>query len=172
MLVWVTGTSGSGKSTACSTLKEHGFPSVDADWEGFNCWTDRESGEVVAEPPDPVPRGWLDQYGWTIIRSKVENLVVASRERTVFLCGYVENDADVRDLFDHVICLVIDDRTLVKRLTTRTTNSFGKHPEELWAALALNARAESEYRRLGATTIDGSLPPAEVARQIVGAVGS
>jgi adenylate kinase family enzyme len=33
-LVWVTGTSGVGKSTACELLKARGALAVDADWEG------------------------------------------------------------------------------------------------------------------------------------------
>jgi hypothetical protein len=53
-------------------------------------------------------------------------------------------------------------------LLSRTTNAFGKHPEELAAALEANDRAESRYRRLGATIIDGRAPPGEVADAIRG----
>jgi hypothetical protein len=35
---------------------------------------------------------------------------------------------------------------------------FGQHPEELAAALEHNDGAESTYRRLGATIIDGTRP--------------
>jgi len=55
----------------------------------------------------------------------------------------------VRDLFDLVVCLVVDNETLRDRLLTRTTNVFGKHPEELAAALECNDGEESAYRRLG-----------------------
>ena len=54
---------------------------------------------------------------------------------TAFLCGSVENEVDVWDLFDLVVCLVADNDTIRERLQTRTTNSFGKHPDELAAAL-------------------------------------
>jgi hypothetical protein len=43
------------------------------------------------------------------------------------------------DLFDLVVCLVADDETLRRRLQARTTNAFGKHPEELAATLRWNA---------------------------------
>jgi hypothetical protein len=46
-------------------------------------------------------------------------------------------------------------------------NAFGKHPEELAAALDNNDGAASTYRRLGATIIDGTRPPAEVADAIL-----
>jgi len=169
--VWVTGSSGVGKSTVCALLKTLGQLAVDADWEGYNHWVDRTSGQVVVDPPDPVPAGWLDRFGWRISRAEVEALAARTRDHTAFLCGTVENEADVRDLFDLVVCLVIDDETLRDRLLTRTTNAFGKHPEELAAALGHNAGLGSTYRRLGATIIDGTKPPAEVADAILAAAG-
>lgn len=90
-------------------------------------------------------------------------------DKTAFLCGSVENEVDVRDLFDLVVCVVVDNETLRDRLLTRTTNAFGKHPEELAAALGCNDGEESTYRRLGATIIDGRRPPAEVADAILAA---
>ncbi|GGU74848.1 AAA family ATPase [Lentzea flava] len=167
-LVWVTGTAGAGKSAVCEVLRSRGQLAVDADWEGYNHWVDRESGQVVADPPYPAPAGWLDRFGWRISRAKVEALAARARERTAFLCGHVENEEEVWDLFDRVVCVVIGDETLRERLLTRTTNAFGKHPEELAAALEHNARVESAYRRLGATIIDGSRPLEEVADAVLG----
>lgn len=73
------------------------------------------------------------------------------------------------DLFDLVVCLVADTETIRDRLQTRTNNPFGQHPEELAAALEANGAAESTYRRLGATIIDGTRPPAEIADAILAA---
>lgn len=73
---------------------------------------------------------------------------------------------DVRDLFDLIVCLVIDDATLRRRLATRTTNAFGKNPEELAAAMKWNPRMRSIYQRLGAVIVDASQPPDEVADRI------
>jgi hypothetical protein len=167
--MWVTGSSGTGKSTVCALLKSRGEPAFDADSEGYNHWVDRISGQPVADPPDPVPVGWLGRFAWRISRAKVGALAAEMGGKTAFLCGLAENEADVRDLFDLVVCLVVDNRTLRDRLLARTTNSFGKHPEELAAALGYNDRAESAYRRLGATIIDGRQPPAEVADAVLAA---
>jgi hypothetical protein len=64
---------------------------------------------------------------------------------------------------------VIDDETLRGRLQARTTNAFGKHPEELAAALGWNTTAESAYRSFGATIIRGEQPAADVADAILAA---
>lgn len=170
-LVWVTGNSGVGKSTVCGLLKSRGELAIDADWEGYNHWFDRTSGQVVVDPPDPVPPGWLNSFAWRISRAEVEALAARARDKTAFLCGSVENEADVWDLFDLAVCVVVDTETLRDRLLTRTTNSFGKHPEELAAALEQNDYVEAFYQRLGATIIDGRRPLAEVADAILAAAG-
>jgi hypothetical protein len=168
-LVWVTGNAGAGKTTACEVLTSRGELAVEADWEGYSHWVDRTSGEVVTDPPYPAPPGWLDRFGWRISRARVEALAARTHGKNAFLCGSAENEEDVRDLFDLVICLVVDSQTLRHRLQTRTSNAFGKHPEELAAALDCNDGNEQAYRRLGATIIDGTLPPAEVADAILAA---
>ncbi|MGW6007993.1 AAA family ATPase [Streptomyces sp. NPDC055210] len=169
-LVWVTGNSGAGKSTVGGVLRARGYVALDADDDGFSRWIDRASGEVVVDPPDPVPEGWLDRYGWAIVRERVEVLVEESRSRVAFLCGSAENEADVRDLFDLTVCLVVDEDTLRHRLATRTTNTFGRHPEELAAALKWNPLMQSIYESNGATVIDASRPLAEVVGRVLDAV--
>lgn len=167
--MWVTGASGTGKSTICSLLKSRGQLAVDADWDGHNYWVHRTSGHIVIDPPYPVPAGWFTRFAWKINRASIEAL--AAEDKTVFLFGLVENEEDVWDLFARVICVVVDNETLRERLLTRTTNAFGKHPEELAAALHFNASAESTYRRLGATIIDGTRPLEEVVDAILAAAG-
>lgn len=171
-LVWVTGNAGVGKSAVCDALKGRGLPAVDPDWEGYCHWVDRASREVVVDPPYPAPAGWLDRYGWEISRERVAGLASRMPRETVFLCGSAENEAEVWDLFDRVFCIVVDDETLRRRLLTRTTNAFGQNPEELAAALRHNRLAESRYRGLGATIIDGTPPPEEVADAILAAVAA
>jgi dephospho-CoA kinase len=170
VLVWVTGSPGAGKSAVCDVLKGRGEPAVDADWEGYNVWVDRVSGEVADSPPYPTPQGWLDRYAWRINRARVEALAGQAEAGVAYLCGSVENEVEVWDLFDQVICLVIDDATLLHRLTTRTTNAFGKHPEELRAALEWNQTVEANYRRFGAAIIDASQPLEAVVSDIVAVV--
>lgn len=170
-LVWVTGNSGSGKSTACGLLQALGHAAVDTDEDGYCGWIDRATGQRVTDPPDPVPEGWLDGHGWEIDRTKIEALAEVASDSPLYLCGSAENEAVVRDLFDVVVCLVIDDQTLRHRLTHRTNNSFGQHPEELDAALFWNARTRGAYIRRGATIVDATQSPEAVVRDILAAGG-
>jgi uridine kinase len=171
-LVWVTGNSGVGKSAVCKELQSRGLVAVDADWDGYNSWINRFSGEVVLDPPYPVPAGWLDDYAWRTSRTKVEMLAARARKELIFLCGSSENEAEICDLFDLVICLCIDEQTLRTRLMSRTTNAFGQHPEELAAALKDNEDSEAKYKSLGATVIDATMPLAHVTDTVISSAHS
>ncbi len=168
-LVWVTGNSGVGKSTLCELLQARGHIAFDTDDDGYSGWVSRTSGEVIDDPPYPVPTGWLDRFGWVIQRERVAQQARTSSGDVAFLCGSAENEADVRDLFDLIVCLVIDDDTLRHRLATRTTNAFGRNPEELAAAVECNNGMRLAYESLGAVIIDARQPLEAVADLVLDA---
>lgn len=170
-VVWVTGISGSGKSSVCEALKDQGHHAIDADWEGFSHWVHRLTGEVATDPPYPVPPGWLGEYAWRISTNRVQELASSSRAGVTFLCGSVENEDDVRQYFDVVVCLVVDDDSIVGRLAQRTTNAFGKHPEELAAVLAWNPTDGDRYEKLGASIVDATQPLGDVVSDVLAAAG-
>jgi hypothetical protein len=165
-LVWVTGISGAGKSTACQALKSIGIAAIDTDWDGFNHWIHRVTGEPVVDPPYPTPADWLDTHAWHIRPELVQTLRNNSPGVT-FLFAAVANESEVWDLFDRVGCFVVDDETVRHRLATRTSNAFGKHPADLDRILEWNREQESSYRRLGATIIDGTRPVDEVVDAVL-----
>ena len=165
-LVWVTGISGAGKSTVCAALKTRGIPAIDADWDGLNYWVDRTTREPVVNPPYPTPADWGETHEWHIEPELVAGLR-DSGPGVTYVFGAVANEREVWDLFDVVGCLVIDDNTVRQRLSTRTTNAFGKHQADLDRVLEWNRVQESSYRQFGATIIDGTRTIDEVVEDII-----
>jgi hypothetical protein len=165
-LIWVAGLSGSGKSTVCEVMKAAGVAAIDTDWDGYNHWVDRRTTRPVVDPPHPTPPEWLDGHAWVIRPERVHALRDGAHGPT-FLFGMVENEAEVWELFGRVACLVVDDRTIRHRLAIRTTNPFGKHPEDLARVLQWNRSVEASYRERGATIIDGTRPLAEVVEAVL-----
>jgi dephospho-CoA kinase len=171
VLVWVTGISGAGKSTVCQALRRRGHLAVDADSDGYCYWVHTGTGETV-HPPDPPPAGWFEHHTWRISTERVAELAARADGGLVFLCGAVENEREVWDLFDLVICLVVDDATVRYRLAARTTNSFGQRPEELKMVLTWNPSMERRYAEFGATIIDATQPLEVVVEQVLATVAA
>jgi uridine kinase len=171
-LVWITGVSGTGKSTVRVELAKRGYQSFDTDEDGIAVWRRRTTGDEVYDPGDGNhPDTWLRDHSWRINRARVEQLALMARNQLVFLCGSVENEDEVWELFDTVICLVLDEPALRERLTTRTTNKFGKAPAELKAILGWNRTMEATYREIGASVVNANLPLADVVDQVLAISG-
>jgi len=110
---------------------------------------------------------WLDEQEWRLVPSKIEALAARGERELVFLCGATANENEVWHLFSRVIYLAIDEDTLRRRLASRTSNDFGKAPNELAAILEWHKDSESNYRRFGAQVIDATLPLDQVVDEIV-----
>lgn len=85
------------------------------------------------------------------VRARVETL--HDKSRLVFLSGSVDNELNVWGLFTVVVCLVVDEATLRRRLAARP-DPFGKAPNELANILEWNTTCEVNYRRFGASVVD------------------
>jgi dephospho-CoA kinase len=172
-LVLVTGISGTGKSAVCDELCQRGYDAHDTDGEGNAVWVHRQTGEVIAAA-DGLHRSesWLAERDWRLVRSKVEALARRGESQLVFLCGATANENEVWDLLSQVIYLAIDEQTLRRRLASRTSNDFGKAPNELAAILEWHKDLEVNYRRLGVHVIDATLPLDEVVDQVIEAASA
>jgi broad-specificity NMP kinase len=170
MLVWVTGLSGTGKSSVAARLRDLGHRSVDTDDDGISGWRCHATGENVPSPPiEDRPRDWLQQFAWTIDIRRVEALVHSEDARPVFLFGAVENEAEVLALADVVVCLVADADTLRRRLGDRQTNDFGKALGDVDAVMSWLGVFEDRHEAIGATMIDATLPLPQVADAVLAA---
>jgi hypothetical protein len=168
-LAWITGNSGTGKSEVCAALAGKGYRSIDSDL-GMAVWVNRNTDQVIhAFDTGGLSQDWFKDHRWILMRSRVEELAGAARTQTAFLCGLVQNDEELWDLFDVKICLVLDDTTIRERLVQRSENPFGKAPAELDTVLRFNGPLVAKYTALGATLIDSSRPLEEVVHDVLGA---
>jgi hypothetical protein len=173
MLVWVTGLSGTGKSSVAVGLRELGHRSVDADDDGMSGWRSHATGEVVPSPPlAQRPPDWLDRFAWVIDVTRVERLRREADGRPAFLVGAVANEGEVLPFADVVVCLVADEATLRRRLATRRTNEFGRAPGDIDAVMSWLGYFEDRHRELGAVMVDATRPLPEVVAAVLAAAST
>jgi shikimate kinase len=135
--VLVTGMSGAGKSTLLEQLARRGHRTVDTDHDGW-------------ELPD---RTW-DEPRMAALLDACPSVVVS---------GTVENQGRFYDRFDHVVLLSAPLDVLLARVSTRTTNPYGRTAEQR-AEIAANLASVEPLLRRGATLeLDGRRPVAELA---------
>jgi len=170
-LIYVTGLSGSGKSSIRKALQARGYTAYDNDEGGFKAWYNRQTGEKAKVQPawKDVDRQLKATYWKKFERSKVQQLAARAQDKPIFLCGTSPNDSDVWDLFDRVIHLSVSDRTLRHRLAARTGNDYGKHPEDLKDLLQWNQSQDKLMAGLGATIVDAERPLDQVVDDVLAA---
>jgi hypothetical protein len=170
-LYYVTGLSGTGKSSVLRELRARGYHARGVDEDGYADWINRVTGRR-----DPFPRddpgfdfhAWYAAHYWvlSVARISVLSRATARLGEPVFLCGSASGDDVVWQLFDKVIALVADEVTIRQRLAARP-GGFGTAPGELADVLLWHAGFETAYRAFGATIIDATMPLPDVVNEIL-----
>jgi dephospho-CoA kinase len=125
--ILVTGMSGTGKSSALSELGRLGFRVVDTDFGGLTEWSDADGG-----------------YLWR--EDRIAKLLAVDARTALYLAGTVSNQGSFYDRFDAIVLLSAPAGVLLDRLEKRTTNPYGKSPEDREAILRDLAEVEPLLR--------------------------
>lgn len=171
-LYYITGGSGSGKSTTLHELKRRGFDAYDVDVAGpvTAKWHNKKTGYIhpksSVKAVDRTPE-FLKDHSWKIPRHEVEDLAKRAKEKDIFLGGAIANGNEIFELCKSVFALVVDSDTLKHRLITRVDNDWGKSPHELQLALDWNKDALASHRKKGHIIIDSSQPIERVVDEIL-----
>lgn len=127
MKIFVAGMSGTGKSTVAAELQSRGYNSIDIDHvPGLCSWVDKATREKVDfSNIESVDDAFMEQHGY---ECDVEMLQHMTEELPglVFVFGNVGDNSSLLPLFDKVFLLQCLPKTLLGRLKSRDTNSFGK----------------------------------------------
>jgi hypothetical protein len=168
VLVYVTGVPGSGKSTICAELRARGYDARDAD-DGISGWFRRADG---IEVPWTLHRGhrtpdWYAAHDCRYSVPRLTQLATLHRDRLWFLCGYAANEDEIWHLVDQAFLLHVDRSTLMQRLASRTSNTFGKSAHELKKELEWHAVDEEHARQRGMTLLDATRPVTEIVDELL-----
>lgn len=149
--ILLTGMSGTGKSSVIEALRARGYHAVDMDEPGWS--------EVDADGR------------WVWCRERVAELLGREEEGILFLSGCDESQGQFYPQFDHIILLHAPAPVIVERLKTRTSNDYGKRPEELAETLEYIETVEPRLRAGADHEIDTTLPLDDVVAMVLAIAG-
>jgi shikimate kinase len=145
--VLVTGMSGTGKSSALAALERRGFQVIDTDEPGWTEWSEQEGGYVWRE-------------------GRIAELLAREDGQSLYVSGTVSNQGRFYSRFDAVVLLSAPLEVLLARIEHRTTNPFGKTPEERESILRDLAEVEPLLRRTCTHEIDATQPLTTIVDQL------
>jgi hypothetical protein len=141
----VTGMSGAGKSSLLLELADRGYWTVDTDYGDYHHTVDGESL-------------WREDRIDALLSTEPDDNV-----QILFVAGTTRNQTGFYPRFDHIVLLSAPAAVLVDRLTTRTTNPYGKRPAELAETLEYLATVEPLLRSAATLEVVTTVPTAQVA---------
>ncbi len=128
--IYITGVSGTGKSTINKELDKRGIFNISIDAvKGLCSWQNKQTGEKVEYHFDG-DAAWFEKYDWTCDIEQLKKLMNVNKELVV-VTGIAGNQNNYLPLFDKIFLLQCRQKTFIKRLVERKTdNLFGKNPTE------------------------------------------
>ena len=153
--VLLTGMSGTGKSAVIRELAARGFKAIDTDSDEWSTFVD-------ADPPRPT-----GDPDWVWREDRIQRLLSEEDADVLFISGCKTNQSKFYPQLDHIILLSAPAAALVERLATRTSNPYGKDPDELAEILTFVETVEPLLRRSATLEIDTSAPLDDVVEAII-----
>jgi dephospho-CoA kinase len=159
--ILVTGMSGTGKSTVIGELAARGYKAIDADTDEYSEWVEVVGDTGALGSPAWGARDWM----WR--EDRMQALLSTEDADMLFVSGCAANMGKFLPQFDHIVLLSAPADVLVERLRTRTSNTYGKDPDEVARTLELVETVEPLLRRVADNEIDSSAPLADVVTALL-----
>lgn len=165
--IYITGVSGTGKTTVARELEKRGFYAISIDEvEGLCSWIHQETGQNDGGKETEMTLDFVDTHDWICDVEYLKELL--NKERDVaFVLGMATNQDDFLHIFDKVLLLECSPETFCKRIEGRADNDFGKDKEVQQQILDRYKYYAEKMLSKGAISIDTDRPIDEVVDEVV-----
>lgn len=166
--VLITGIAGSGKSTVCRELLTMGYEAYGIeDVERMFAMYRKGTKEIFTDFDNSDPEK-IKNSEWLCDIEKLKELFVQQKNEVAFYCGVASNMDDLIPLFDKVLVLQTDAKSLHARLSTREgTDDMGNTEASRQTVLGWKDWWEDEMKEKGAIIVGAQDDPHSVAEKIL-----
>lgn len=165
--ILITGISGSGKTAVSDALCEKGYSSHDIDdVPGLFTMFDKRTNQPLIDQ-DNNNLEQVKNMIWVCNVERLQHLMTEEKNDIAFYCGNAENLSEIAPLFDIVILLKADDETIRHRLSSRTSNDFGKTSEIQDWILDSKENWENNIKKMNAIVIETNKDINQVVTEIL-----
>jgi broad-specificity NMP kinase len=140
--------SGAGKSTALAELARRGFDVVETDVPPWSEWSDAAGGYVWRE-------------------DAVRELLERERATPLYVSGAVSNQGSFYAQFAAIVLLSAPHDVLLRRIESRSTNEYGKRPEQRERVIRDMIQVEPLLRATCTHELDTTRPVADVVAALI-----
>jgi len=156
--IYITGISGTGKSTIIEELTKRGIHSVDLD-SSFCRWEDKKTRKEINTDYE------IKKHGWYCNFDKLKELL--NTQENIFVAGITENQNEYLKLFNKIFLLQCSEETILERINNRKNNDFGKDSLEKEYILNSYRDFEKDLIEKGAISINVDKPIEIVINEII-----
>lgn len=166
-IYYITGASGTGKSTISKELNKRGILSIDQDSKeyGLCSWKNNKTMENASFEYG-IGKEFLETNDWYCDIEKLKQ-ILSENENIIFVCGVTANQNEYLNLFDKVFLLKCKTEELIKRIDKREDHQFGKHLSEKEHILSYCDEFEKNLINKGAVVINSDDPVSIVVEEIL-----
>ena len=174
-LIFITGASGSGKTSVTREMVRSGFSAYDTDdpnHTGIAGWYNKSTDEYLAGFNEvKVTNELLETYVWRLSSEALNTFIRRSKLEQIYLCGRLRDASKIIEAAHHLIFLTVSGETIRTRLEQRAQIpgevEWGREPGQIERSIEVNKEIENEYRKLGAVMINADQPLANVVEDII-----
>jgi len=163
MKIYITGISGTGKTSIVQALREKGIKAIDID-DGLCHWENKDTGEHTEWHPGKTDQ-WLQEHVWLCDVGRLTKTLTNSEN--IVVVGMASNQNEYLKLFDKVFVLTGQPEIFFARIDTRTTNDFGKDPPERRMLLDWQNRLDTMIQKGAAQSLNAERPLEEILADVV-----
>lgn len=168
--VYITGVSGTGKTTIARELVRRGFYAISIDEvDGLCSWIDQETGRNDGGKEAEMTVEFVDKHDWICDISHLNKLLEMDMN-VAFVLGMATNQKDFLPMFDKIFVLQCAPETFLQRIENRTDNNFGKDKDVQAQVIARSKTYGEEMASHGAVLVNTDRSLDEVVDDILAQV--